>query len=947
MYFARHFFLLITLFLFYETVARAQGLDYPSKQNNKLEGLLQQSYQLQKEMLFDTAIVLFKEAHLLSKVNDDPVSGVKCLNEISKCYRRLHNLQQAKAYADSAIAEGKQVLGSNHPLLAECYDNIGIIGIIDKSSPMTLEYLKRSLNIKLQNNQQECETVGDSYRYIGVYLEGQNDTIESIKYLNRANEIYQKALPPNHQKIASINNNIGLYYKRIFGHNEKALKHYLKALEIYKANFGEVDFRVAGISNNIALAYQIINQPEQEERYLLYALGIQEQLLGPHDPDLGMTYFNLASFYMDAGKFEQALQYLQMSIMVYLPGFENPDPKVNPVAFETDFKKELFNPLKSKPEAFLGIYRQSGDTNALRMAVDTWLLTSCLVDEFFKVEYTESGKLSLSETMTHVYHSGAYYAGLLYELTGNPKDLEVAFSFAEKHKARLLVDVLSELLVADTEKKIPDSLLQLEGKYNSEIACLENQIGLLKTDKKNIEPGKMLQLLEDSLFRLKSRYFQLEKIITTKYPFCSDLKTRAKSVSIEQLQAILDSNESILQYMPLDLGQPVRPSECSVIAIFLIQRNKADLKFIEIDQGFYANIKKFRGNILNKRFGPNAVTDFSHLAYGIYEKTIGPFANDIKNDNLIIVPDGILGIVPFEILISDALVAVNNFKDLPYLIKNHIVLYNYSSSFYYYSLKKSPNNDLKNFLALAPAFEKQDPSIESLYAQRGDVYVGLSGAKREVVKINEMLNGRAIVGNAATKKCFLENAGNYNILHLATHSFVDEDKPMNSRILFSDGQRLGGYEEMFAFELFNTRLHAEMAVLSTCSSGCGKIHNSEGVLSLARNFIYAGVPNVVMSLWNISDNTSATIMQAFYKNLKKNMPKDEALRNAKLDFVGHADNIMAHPYYWGGMVLVGNQNSIDVATGQNLDRIVFIVLGVFVILALFWLMRKKLSSPKV
>ena len=91
-----------------------------------------------------------------------------------------------------------------------------------------------------------------------------------------------------------------------------------------------------------------------------------------------------------------------------------------------------------------------------------------------------------------------------------------------------------------------------------------------------------------------------------------------------------------------------------------------------------------------------------------------------------------------------------------------------------------------------------------------------------------------------------------------------------------------------------------------------KLNKGEGILNLARSFFYTGVPSVIMSKWKINDQSSSFIIQGFYEKLKANFTKDEALQAAKIAYLeNEADLITAHPFYWAGLVQLGNANALN------------------------------------
>jgi CHAT domain-containing protein len=137
------------------------------------------------------------------------------------------------------------------------------------------------------------------------------------------------------------------------------------------------------------------------------------------------------------------------------------------------------------------------------------------------------------------------------------------------------------------------------------------------------------------------------------------------------------------------------------------------------------------------------------------------------------------------------------------------------------------------------------------------------------------------------------------------------------------------------------QLNADLVTLSACNTGVGKYYKGEGIVSLARGFMYAGVPNVMMSLWSVADRPTRDIMQYFYEELDRGIPYATALHNAKLRYLASADNLTADPYYWGSFIYLGQPIG---HTGQQAGKIWWItgfILIVFLIAGGVILFRKK------
>ena len=114
---------------------------------------------------------------------------------------------------------------------------------------------------------------------------------------------------------------------------------------------------------------------------------------------------------------------------------------------------------------------------------------------------------------------------------------------------------------------------------------------------------------------------------------------------------------------------------------------------------------------------------------------------------------------------------------------------------------------------------------------------------------------------------------------------------------------------LHAYEVYNLRLNADLAVLSACNTGRGKLAKGEGIISMARAFKYAGCNNVLMSLWQADDLSTREIMTGFYERLKKGDGKAAALRQAKLDYL--AASPRTHPFFWGAFILIGDNTELQ------------------------------------
>ncbi|MEQ8535039.1 MAG: CHAT domain-containing protein, partial [Imperialibacter sp.] len=146
--------------------------------------------------------------------------------------------------------------------------------------------------------------------------------------------------------------------------------------------------------------------------------------------------------------------------------------------------------------------------------------------------------------------------------------------------------------------------------------------------------------------------------------------------------------------------------------------------------------------------------------------------------------------------------------------------------------------------------------------------------------------------------------GQYKFLHFATHGMVNEAKPELSRIFLSPGNDEDG--SLYSGEIYSLGINADLVNLSACETGLGKVTRGEGIIGLSRALMYAGAKNLIVSLWQVADASTASLMIEFYKqhlyHSDNNLFADD-LRKAKLSLL-NSENYK-DPYYWAPFILVG------------------------------------------
>jgi CHAT domain-containing protein len=336
-------------------------------------------------------------------------------------------------------------------------------------------------------------------------------------------------------------------------------------------------------------------------------------------------------------------------------------------------------------------------------------------------------------------------------------------------------------------------------------------------------------------------------------------------------------------------------------------------------------------------------------AHTLYQKILDPVRGLLRGDELLIVPDGPLHTLNFELLLTKASTP-KNFRE--HLLLQEFAIADLLSVTTAVQFADLARRGKEGVLALAPGFDDQlkqnyltKVNDSALIDHRYLRYVRQPFAVNTAQELGGTMDARVLLGSDATEKNFRSSANEYGILHLGTHAEMNATTPMYSRLVLSkDGSGADpdadGY--LHAYEIYELDLRAQLAVLTACETGVGK-NDGEGVRSLGYGFAYAGCPSLVMSLWNIDEKVSSEIITRFYANLADGMPKHEALRKAKLDHLAHAPDELALPYYWAGMVLVGDVG--PVATFSIFGSALWWIIGAVILALLGILLWRRKTRP--
>ncbi|MEL6276375.1 MAG: CHAT domain-containing protein, partial [Bacteroidota bacterium] len=295
-----------------------------------------------------------------------------------------------------------------------------------------------------------------------------------------------------------------------------------------------------------------------------------------------------------------------------------------------------------------------------------------------------------------------------------------------------------------------------------------------------------------------------------------------------------------------------------------------------------------------------AIRNSQSTGYDLYQILLGDIEDQLE-DQLIIIGDGPLVSFPFQALPTTE--EGGGFLGLERKITTNV-------SLRMQQLMESVEIDPKReqLLGFAPTF---NGPLE--IAQRGamtDLEVSaLQNNQDELTAISTMFPGQKHLGYSATRENFFQSAEDYSVLHLATHAKANIKNGRISYLVLVDEEAQP--EPLYAAELANLSLNAEMVVLSACETASGSSHHVEGTIGLTRSFAAAGARSIISSLWPVDDAATAEIMTDLYRGLDNGLEKDAALQMAQAAYrERHEGTEKAHPYYWAAFNLIGSNEAI-------------------------------------
>lgn len=544
----------------------------------------------------------------------------------------------------------------------------------------------------------------------------------------------------------------------------------------------------------------------------------------------------------------------------------------------------------------------------------------------------EADKIQWAQQSSDFHHAAVPIAYQHARRYANQTDsLALLFSIMEADKANILLSAVnarhSQQLLG-----LPDSVTNRTNQLTQNIAYLQKEYDNAAAEL-SLDPAEgasaqqYLFQIQNDIIQQTQTLEQHHQHIRQAYPQYFSLVHNYQNIAIPDAQKRLQPDQSIIEYTITD----------STLYALVISKQQVAVQSIPITRNALRQLvyqARDSIQIRSKNYTPYTAQ--------LYQILIAPVQSYLRQ-SLLIVPDDFLSLLPFEVLHPP----VANNTSPQFILYQHPICYNYSATLW---AKDSPppiHTTQQTVLGIAPIHFNVPPPPDSLSIQP-TTYSPLPATATELQNIAKHTTTRNLLLQDATEAHFRQLATQATIIHFATHGEVNDQNPLYSRLLFNNDDTTSQLDNILhAYEIYNLPLHAQLVILSACNTGTGKVNTGEGVMSLARGFSYAGCPNIAMTAWRVADQSMSDLTDLLYTHLfDRNLSKERAIQQTKIDFLQSASPTKQHPFYWANLLLIGNANNLNLPSAHPSSTPIFYTLALLIATTVLFLAYRRYHQNK-
>ena len=863
-----------------------------------------------------------------------------CYLLLARCYRDQNKFQLAKENAERALEIRVARYGSTHHDVARSYLQLGYLMSELGNYVQALEYYTSAANIWEEHFGKDVLQLVRAYSAIS-YCHYRLGNLNEMKIaLDETQRVAKSTIDDDDADWIQIYSHAAKYYKSV-GDLGSELAMVEKSLGVAKKKFGTEHHFYRTESIELGRYYLRNGQLEKSEEIFRNILDVTQAQEGIYNDRYSLSLAELGDIYTAQGKWKKAQYHYQKALLCLIGDTTNlMDFGYNPEIYDVSSKLIALDYINRKGKLLLKIYGQdSSQIGLLKNASNAFDMGLNYADALRNVYSNDEAKIDLYKYLDQMYAALVETSLQLFQLTQDKAYLVKAFETSERSKGfalRQAINTNSALKYSG----IPDSLVQKEKELKSKRFSLSNSLvtAKIKNDEKKIRTLETSSL--ETQRELEHLVLQMEK----EYPRYYELKYESKISNLDDVQTRLAEGELFIEYF----------LSTKKLFAFACDNKEIKLYSTKLDDEFFNQVQNYVKSLSDHRFIQDSaeVADRLYLQSSVflYDVLLSDILDDFDSKTVLtLVPHREIGMVNFDALLFSHLNESSlNYTKLNYLVEQYAIHTIPSTSIQYQDLPEAnTKSNLLAYAGFAPTYMgyENDPATSYIRTVFESSVPELSGNKTEIEQVSSILNGATFLSENATESKFKEVAQSYRFLHLAMHGFVNE---MNGdgRLIFAKSGSSKEDDQLFIPEIYNLELNAELVVLSACNSGSGKLQKGEGIMSMARSFIYAGSPSVIMSQWTLPDAIAPLLISSFSKYLLAGEPKDQALRKAKLDYLKSVkDPNFAHPYYWAGLVVIGDTSPVELRNENSvLSVLIAILLASGVLMAIVFVIKKITPS---
>ncbi|MGO8821154.1 MAG: CHAT domain-containing protein [Desulfomonilaceae bacterium] len=932
----------------------------------------------------------YEEALKISqRVKSDKLTGI-CFRQLGEIQFRLGNRQKTLDYLERSLGTFKKIGDVNAQ--GTILNDIGVVHESLGQYTRALDCYEQSLAIK--NKIGDVSGKGPTLNNIGAVYNNLGQYAKALEYIEQAVAINKKT--GNVSGEGANLNNIGLIYYHL-GQYTKALDYYEQALSVRK-KIGDVGGEGTTL-NNIGIVYQDLGQYTKALDYYEQSLAISKKIGNVSGE--GANLNNIGAVYKDLGQYSKALDYYEQSLAIsknigQLSGesanlvnvghtyaqMGKYDEAIKAANESLQIQEKIGVPLEKIKDSIANYYLDAGNTVKAEPLIDETKNNSTLgrlaliksdftsAQRYYETDSTKAertgntteffrsytGRAKAYEGAENYLKAEEYYekamklveeirSGLLPSERKNFFEVKIS-GFSRSEPAKGLTRVRMKLNRADGSI---DSSEVTRARAFSDHLSETSSSGSSGAPKETLEKE---QSLVNKLAALKKDLAKTDKEKqASKYEILTKDVKDAQTDLNEFIETLWKENPA---YAAVKYPRPVtlkesalKPEECAVIfdvsgegvGVKLVQNKSiAETFFKKWDQkDLETDVKKFREPFekrMFKEFDPE-------LAEAFYRKLLLRVLDDVpKGTPIIIIPDGILALMPFEALVTGGKVTwtkgeygVDYPEGLTFLGDEHPISYYQSITALTLARTVGSKGKPKDKLLVVadPVFTMKDERAQQANSSKlverdrqnnlqlmqtiEDTSDGSFKFKRlpETGVLADNLgkmygsNCLSLTGLKANKADFLAKIASkidqYGSVVFATHGVMSTHVPGLMEPFLALTMAPPGTDGFLKMsDILSLKMNADVVALTACQSGLGKELSGEGVMSVGRAFQYAGAKSVLMSLWEVEEKSAVMLAESFFKYRKDGKTKLDSLKSAR-DDIRNAG--YKHPFFWGAFILVG------------------------------------------